>query len=56
MPNPFPGLFEVSGEQRVPELRSELSKNTSLAGGGGGEFKQKWLPGKLSSRHVRTFR
>lgn len=36
MPKPFPGLFEVSGEQRVPELRSELSKNTSLAWGVGG--------------------
>lgn len=33
MPNPFPGLVEVSGGQRVPEPRTQFNKNTSLAGG-----------------------
>lgn len=35
MPNPFPEMSEVNGGQKVPEPRSDLSKNTSLVGVGG---------------------
>lgn len=35
MPNPFPEMSEVNGGQKVPEPRSDLSKNTSLVEGGG---------------------
>lgn len=34
MPSPFPEMPEVNGGQKVPEPRSELSKNTSPTGGG----------------------
>lgn len=54
MPNPFPEMSEVNGGQKVSEPRSDLSKNTSLVGGGGG-LKQRRLLGKLSGRHIRTF-
>lgn len=55
MPNPFPEMSEVNGGQKVPEPRSDLSKNTSLVGGEGGRLKQRRRLGKLSGRHIRTF-